>query len=95
LLKASEGIVKDLKNHRCRFDEVEIDVQNLRVRVGSGIRPRNPAEGPIRLRSLQVALYAEPEERVLNEPAMRNGSRYFLSCQCPAFAIALPGTPPS
>ncbi len=34
--------MKDLKNRRYRFDEVEVDVQNLRVTVGSEIRPLEP-----------------------------------------------------
>src|SRR5271165_3564127 len=34
--------MKDVKNRRYRFDEVEIDVQNLRVTVGSEIRPLEP-----------------------------------------------------
>ena len=38
----AKGIVKDVKNRRYRFDEVEIDVQNLRVTVGSEIRPLGP-----------------------------------------------------
>lgn len=34
--------MKDMKNLCYRFDEVEIDVQNLRVTVGSEIRPLEP-----------------------------------------------------
>ncbi len=42
MLKPSEGIMKYVKNRFYRFDEVEIDVQNLRVTVGSEIRPLEP-----------------------------------------------------
>jgi DNA-binding response OmpR family regulator len=34
--------MRDAQNRRYRLDEVEIDVQNLRVTVGSAIRPMEP-----------------------------------------------------
>jgi Tol biopolymer transport system component/DNA-binding winged helix-turn-helix (wHTH) protein len=42
LLKRSEEIMKDLKNRFWRFDNIEIDVQNLQVTVGGEIRPLEP-----------------------------------------------------
>ena len=51
--------MKNVKNRLYRFDEVEIDVQNLRVMVGSEIRPLEP-------KSFRLLLFlAENPGRVL------------------------------
>jgi Tol biopolymer transport system component/DNA-binding winged helix-turn-helix (wHTH) protein len=57
--------MKDLRNRRYRFDEVEVDVQNLRVTVGSEIRPLEPKSFRLLLFLLENPGRVLPKEELM------------------------------
>src|SRR5580658_4396206 len=57
--------MKDMKNRTFRFENVEIDVQNLRVTVGSGIRPPEPKSFRLLLFPIENPGRALPKEEIM------------------------------
>jgi DNA-binding winged helix-turn-helix (wHTH) protein/tetratricopeptide (TPR) repeat protein len=57
--------MKDVKNRSYRFDNVEIDVQNLRVTVGSEIRPLEPKSFRLLLFLVENAGRVLPKEEIM------------------------------
>src|SRR6202047_2459695 len=58
-------MMKDVKNRCYRFDNVEIDVQNLRVTVGSEIRPLEPKSFRLLLFLVENAGRVLPKEEIM------------------------------
>src|SRR5580704_3156084 len=57
--------MKDMKNRRYLFENVEIDVQNLRVTVGSEIRPLEPKSFRLLLFLIENPGRALPKEEIM------------------------------
>ncbi len=57
--------MKDVRNRVYRFDQVEIDVQNLRVTVGSEVRPLEPKSFRLLLFLLENPGRALPKEEIM------------------------------
>src|SRR5271169_4197828 len=57
--------MKDMKNRCFRFDDVEIDVQNLRVTVGSEVRPLEPKSFRLLLFLIENPGRALPKEEIM------------------------------
>src|SRR5271169_655451 len=57
--------MKDMKNRCFRFDDVEIDVQNLRVTVGPEIRPLGPKSFRLLLFLIENPGRALPKEEIM------------------------------
>jgi DNA-binding winged helix-turn-helix (wHTH) protein/Tol biopolymer transport system component len=64
-LKVVEEIMKDVRNRSYRFADVEIDVQNLRVTVGSEIRPLEPKSFRLLLFLIENPGRALPKEEIM------------------------------
>src|SRR5580704_12829134 len=58
--------MKDMKNRRYLFENVEIDVQNLRVTVGSEIRPLEPKSFRLLLFLIENPGRALPKEEIMS-----------------------------
>jgi DNA-binding winged helix-turn-helix (wHTH) protein/Tol biopolymer transport system component len=57
--------MKDMRNQLYRFDDVEIDVQNLRVTVGSEIRPLEPKSFRLLLFLIENPGRALPKDEIM------------------------------
>src|SRR5580700_7960128 len=57
--------MRDVKNRSYRFDQVEIEVQNLRVTVGSEIRPLEPKSFRLLVFLIENRGRALPKEEIM------------------------------
>src|ERR1700740_335198 len=57
--------MKDMRDRLYRFENVEIDIQNLRVTVGSEIRPLEPKSFRLLLFLVENAGRAIPKEEIM------------------------------